>query len=102
MSRRSTQQKIVDDLAWPIRVCVVVPGNGFSGARIDPHAWLIRELGIGGFAWHSAGRMSRDVSAVYLRTLGDLQRFLEAFPTLQLADDTGSTLYQSPNARRQP
>ena len=100
MNRRSPPQKIADDMAWPIRVCIVVPGVGFSGAGIDPHAWLIKELGLGGFAWHSAGRMSRDVSAVYFRTLSDLQRFLDAFPTLQLADDTGSPLYQSPNARR--
>ena len=80
MSRRSAPQKHADDRAWPIRVCVFVPGAGFSGAGIDPHAWFIEELGLGGFAWHSAGRMPRDVSAVYFRTLPDLQRFLNAFP----------------------
>ena len=100
MDRRSTPQKIADDMTWPIRVCVVVPGSGFSGAEINPQAWLIKELGLDGFAWHSAGRMSRDVSAVYLRKLPDLQRFLDAFPTLQLADDTGSPVYRSPDARR--
>ena len=99
MNRRSLPQKIADDRAWPIRVYVVVPGNGFSGAGIDPHAWLIKEVGLGGFAWHSAGRVSRDVSEIYFRTLEDVQRFLDAFPTLQLADDTGSPFYQSPNAR---
>ena len=99
MNRRSVAQKIADDRALPIRVYVVVPWTGFSGAGIDPHAWLIKDLGIGGFAWHSAGRMSRDVLAIYFRTLADLQRFLDAFPTLQLGDDTGSPFYQSPNAR---
>lgn len=100
MNRRSSPQKTADDLAWPIRVCIVVPGGGFSSAKIDPHAWLVKELGLGGFAWHSAGRVTRDVSAVYFRTLPDLQRFLDAFPSLGLADDTGSPLYQSPNARK--
>ena len=99
MNRRSVAQKTADDRAWPIRVYVVVPGTGFSGAGIDPHAWLIKELGLGGFAWHSAGGMSRDVLAIYFRTLADLQRFLDAFPTLALGDDTGSPFYQSPNAR---
>ena len=100
MTRRSSSQKIADDKAWPIRVCIVVPGNGFSGAQIDPHAWLIKELGLVGFAFHSAGRPSRDVAAIYFHNLADLRQFFDAFPTLQLADDTGSPLYQSPNVRR--
>ena len=100
MSRRSTPQKAVDDRSWPIRICIVVPGSGFSGAGIDPHSWLIKELGLSGFAYHSAGRMSRDVSAVYFRTLQDAQRFFDAFPTLQLADDTTSPLYTSPYAQK--
>ena len=99
MNRRSVAQKIADDRVWPIRVYVVVPGNGFSGAGIDPHAWLIKELGLAGFAWHATGRMSDHVAAVYFRTLPDLQRFLDAFPTLQLADGTGSPLYHSPMGR---
>ena len=100
MSRRSTPQKAVDDRSWPIRVCIVVPGSGFSGEGIDPHSWLIKELGLSGFAYHSAGRMSRDVSAVYFRILQDAQCFFDAFPTLQLADDTTSPLYTSPYAQK--
>ena len=100
MTQRSAPQRIADDRAWPIRVCVVVPGTGFSGAGIDPHGWLIKKLGLGGFAWHSAGRASRDVVAIYLRTLADVQGLFDAFPALQLADDTTSPLYQSPHARR--
>ena len=100
MSRRSTPQKTVDDRSRPIRICIVVPGDGFSGAGIDPHSWLIKELGLSGFAYHSTARMSRDVLAVYFRTLQDAQRFFDAFPTLQLADDTSSPLYTSPYAQR--
>lgn len=100
MSRRTTPQKNADDSAWPIRVCVVVPGAGFAGAGIDPHAWLTKNLGLGGYALHPAGRISRDVMALYFRTLQDMQRFFEAFPTLQLADDTASPLYQSPHKPR--
>ena len=100
MSRRSTPQKAFDDRSWPIRVCIVVPGSGFSGAQIDPHAWLVKELGLSGFAYHSAGRMSQNVAAVYFRTLQDAQRFFDAFPALQLADDTTSPLYTSPYAQK--
>jgi hypothetical protein len=100
MNRRTSPQKTADEKAWPIRVCVIVPETGFSGAGIDPHAWLVREFGYGGFALHSAGRIGRDAVAIYFRTLVDVQRFFDAFPTVQLADDTASPLYHSPYVRR--
>jgi hypothetical protein len=100
MTRRNTPQRIADEKAWPIRVCVIVPGSGFSGESIAPQAWLVKELGLGGFAIHPAGRPSRDVAALYFRTLADASRFLNPFPTLQLADDTTSPLYQTPHYRR--
>ena len=100
MNRHSTRLKAADDSAWPIRVCVVVPESGFAGAGIDPHAWLTKNLGLGGYALHPAGRTSSDVVAIYFRSFQDMQRFFEAFPTLHLADDTASPLYQSPHKQR--
>ncbi|MGV8952401.1 MAG: hypothetical protein ACOH2M_14940 [Cypionkella sp.] len=93
MTRRNTPQKIADEKTWPIRICVVVPGAGFSGEGIDRHAWFVKELGLGGFAIHPAGGPSGDVTALYFRTLADAGGFFEAFPTLRLAEDTASPLY---------
>lgn len=67
---------------------------------IDPETWLSKELGLGGFASHAAGRPTRDVHAYYFRSVADLVKFFDAFPALQLADDTTSPLYQSPYVRR--
>jgi hypothetical protein len=41
-----------------------------------------------GHAMYSAGRPRSEATAVYFRTLEDATRFLVAFPTLELADDT--------------
>lgn len=67
-----------------------MPEGGLSGARVDPHLWLQKNVGAGMYAYHAAGRPSRDVFAVYLRRLEDLQAFIEAHPALELADDTTS------------
>ncbi len=77
----------------------MVPGSGFTGAGTDPHSCLNKKLGLSGFAYQSAGRMSQNVAAFYFRTLQNAQRFLNAFPALQLADDTSSPLYTSPYAQ---
>lgn len=89
MTRRPNPARDLAEKTWPIRVCVRVPEAGFSGAGIDPHRWLIKELGREGHAIHSAGRMGKDCAAVYFKTIEDAARFLAAFPSLELADDTG-------------
>lgn len=90
MSRRSTSQKIADDKRFPLVAYFRVPDGGLSGARVDPHHWLQKNLGASQYAYHSAGRPSRDVFALYFRRLVDLQAFIEAHPVLELADDVGT------------
>jgi hypothetical protein len=78
MTRRSTPRAKVDDWAFPIRLRVVVPELGF-GQRIDVyHAWL-RALGADQYAWWGNGTL-------YFRALETAERFLAAFPELELAD----------------
>lgn len=92
MSCRSTPAKVAADKAWPIQVYIRVPSLGFAGAGIDPHRWLTRELGPHGYALHSAGHARSESAAAYFRTLEDAARFLAAFPSLELADDTSPAL----------
>jgi hypothetical protein len=89
MTRRSNPTRDLAEKTWPIRVCIRVPELGFAGAGIDPHRWLTKELGPQGHAMYSAGRPRSESTAVYFRTLEDAASFLAAFPTLELADDTG-------------
>lgn len=88
MTRRPNPARDLAEKTWPIRVCIRVPSLGFAGAGIDPHRWLTKELGSQGYAMHSAGRARSESTAVYFRTLEDAARFLAAFPSLELADDT--------------
>ena len=102
MSQRSTPQAKIDDRAFPIRMFVAVPEDGF-GRLLGPgedsiHAWLDREVGRGDYAIHGGARGSgmRDRVAVYLRTAGAAVRFLATFPQLELVDGTMSATYHSP------
>jgi hypothetical protein len=61
---------------------------GFAGAGIDPHQWLTKQHGAGGYAWHSAGSSSRDVAALYFRQIGDAAAFFDAFPQIELAAES--------------
>jgi hypothetical protein len=61
---------------------------GFSCAGVDPHQWLTKRLGAGGYAWHSAGSLSRDVAALYFRQIEDAAAFHAAFPQIELANET--------------
>lgn len=87
MTRRSTPQKNLDDRRFPLVAYFRVPEGGMSGARVDPHHWLQKNVGAGMYAYHAAGRPSGDVFAVYFRRLVDLQAFIEAHKALDLADD---------------
>lgn len=87
MTRRSTPQKTLDDKRFPLVAYFRVPEGGTSGAGIDPHHWLQRNLGTGQYALHGAGRPSRDVIAVYFRRVADLLAFIAAHQLLELADD---------------
>jgi hypothetical protein len=96
MSHRSTAQRGIDDRAFPLRVKLRIPPNGLGNLLTDALAWLRVEVGRGDFVQHGAETLGGDATAIYFRRPGDLTRFLEAFPTLELADGTTSRGYTSP------
>lgn len=56
--------------------------------------FLTRTLGPAGWSWgpaHSSG--CRQATAYYFRTLADAQRFIDAFPGLELADGVDALGY---------
>jgi hypothetical protein len=77
MTRRSTPQRILDDRAFPIRIGIVTPWNGF-GQRIDVYLTWLRALGEDEYAWHS--------DKLYFRTLQTAGRFFANFPEVTMAD----------------
>ncbi len=79
----STRQPKIDDSAFPIRILVLVPEQGFAslGPGHDPHRWLMRHISAGEFAWHSGGRnpyFMQDHVAVYFRTIEAASLFLRS------------------------
>lgn len=100
MVRRSTPQHKIDDAAFPIRVKVYAPDRGYGGfgnLLNDMVFWLQDNLPKGDFAqYHGRSRGVRESTGFYFRTLEDARRFLDAFPALELADDTTSPSYTSP------
>lgn len=105
MTRRSTPQHVTDEKAFPVRLFILVPLEGFGpllGLSPDAiHPWLDREIGRGNYAVHAGGRVAvqsglRDKTAFYFRHPDHAARFLAAFPQLELADGTTSITYKSP------
>ncbi|GLK42743.1 hypothetical protein GCM10017612_06600 [Novosphingobium resinovorum] len=100
MVRRSTPQQKIDDAAFPIRVKVFAPNRGYGGfgnLLNDMIYWLQDNLPGGDFAQYYGRSLGvRATTGFYLRSLEDAHRFLDAFPPLELADDTTSSSYSSP------
>lgn len=86
MPRRSSDRFKADDLAFPIRVKVIVPPHGLQdlGHRLD--AWLKAELAPSAWSWGPARSLGCQATAYYFRNLDDAQKALAAFPELELAD----------------
>lgn len=93
------QQKL-DDAAFPIRVKLAVPPYGLGVLADEMRQWLRTEIGSGQFAAHSAAAIGGAGVAFYFRTLGEAQRFRDAFPQVALADGTASITYTSPIGRK--
>src|SRR4028119_2043944 len=55
MPHRSIPQRSLDDAAFPVRVKLRVPEEGFGASLISMLRWLREELGEGNFARHGAG-----------------------------------------------
>ncbi len=99
MPRRSTPQHIIDERAFPVRLLICVPRDGFSVQMTPMHDWLNRQVGRTNHAIHGAGvhaRVGRDAIAVYFRHPSPAAAFLAAFPEFDLADGTVMPGYTSP------
>jgi hypothetical protein len=88
MARHTYPKLRTDDLAYPIRVKVVVPGTGFGGMLDEMNAWLAANASA--TAHHPAqSSAALHASAIYFRAIEDAEAFLAAFPKLILADGVG-------------
>ena len=86
MVRRTPPQRKTDEQAFPIRVKFVVPPFGTARVAPEMHLWLKEEVGRGRFAVHSTDALFTDAFAVHFVELDDAQAFMQAHPTLELAD----------------
>lgn len=93
MARRSTPQRKIDDAAFPVRVKVLVPTLGFGVRLNEMLAWLQQEFGARRFAHHAGRSSAGDAMALYFVDLEAAERFLQAFPDLELADGTTLPFY---------
>lgn len=97
MPRAYDIQKRRDDQAFPVRVRVVVPEGGLSTA-VDMTQWLHANVGRAEYAQHGMGRSVSEVDTVafYFRTVEAAQAFLDAYPTIALADTVDHPTYGAP------
>lgn len=97
MSRRSTPQKKLDEAAFPVRIKVRVPEQGFGRKSDEIYAWLRAKVRLGDYAVHSDGRsFAGDVTAYYFREPEIAVRFVRELG-LELADGTELPTYRSPS-----
>jgi hypothetical protein len=99
MTRRSSPQARLDERAFPVRVRIAVPEEGFGKRLNQMYDWLSREAGRGNHASHGAGHGIMDAMAVYFRDVETAAAFIRAFPDLELADWTEFDWYTSPSGR---
>jgi len=71
--------------------------GGMRALGADPQAWLSAELGHMRWAWGPTQSIGcGQVTAYYFRSIHDAQRFIAAFPQLEIADGVASPVYSSP------
>ena len=85
MSRRSQSSATIADRTFPVRIKIEIPPNGLGQLIEEVDRWLLRELGAGNYGQGPASAIGYDASAWHFRSLADAQRFLDAFPELDLA-----------------
>lgn len=93
MPRRSIPPRALDDAAFPVRLKLRVPPNGFGPLLIDMLRWLRHRVGDGHFAHHEAETLEEEALAFHFRCLRDAADLLSAFPMLELADSTTLPAY---------
>ena len=92
---RTRPQGQTDNLAFRVRVKVVIPRKGLGALSDELHVWPKCEQA-GAYAVHSAPIIGRRATAIHVQSVADAIRLTEAFPNLTLADAKGSLAYSSP------
>lgn len=97
MARHTYPLRRTDDLAYPIRVKVIVPGSGFGGLLDQMNEW--RQQHAPDSAHHPGqSNAASHSSAIYFRRIEEAEAFLAAFPILKLADGVGAMEVRGPTA----
>ncbi len=91
MSRHTAPNKKRIDDAFPVRVKIKVPPHGLGNLIHDLHGWLRDNYGKDRYAAQSTRAVGCDATAFYFREVEDAQRFIDAFPALELADGVTPT-----------
>lgn len=88
MTRRSTSQKKLDALAFPVELKVLVPPGGLGSQVNAMQHWLTQNLDPAAFASHGGGsNRAGFFTTYYFRDTATADRFVQAFG-LELADGT--------------
>lgn len=102
MVKRNPPRFKADDRAFPIRVKFVVPSGGLRALKGEPQLedWLQANLGPNMWAWGPAdSNACMQATAYYFRLVEDAERFVAAFPQLEMADGVGSPIDTTPTER---
>jgi hypothetical protein len=88
------------DRQYPIRVRLRLPELSLYKLGIDLDGWLEGNLGSKMWNWGPAGWSGHGHQATYyyFRRIEDAQRFVAAFPQLELADEVAAPIDATPIA----
>lgn len=95
MAGHSIRQAKRDELAFPVRVKIRVPGEGLGKTLDCMTDWLRLNVPSHDFACHSAPGLACSTAAFYFRNVETAQAFVSAFPDAGLADGLGSSAYSA-------
>ena len=84
-SHTSPYKRPVDD-AFPARAIIKMRSAGLGNLYGEMQVWLRDNLGADRVAHQPTRGNYYKATAYYFRTLEDAERFLDAFPVLELAD----------------
>ena len=78
-TRARSHKKAKDEKAFPIRIRVKVPENGYGNQYAEIHEWLLEHAGRDNFAWNADSVPGIDASAFYFYDLEIAVRFMDRF-----------------------
>lgn len=94
MAQHSIRQAKRDDLAFPVRVKIRVPGDGLGKSLDAMNDWLRANVPSPDYACHSAPGLACSTAAFYFRNVDTAHAFVRAFPAADLADGLASPAYR--------